>query len=250
MQKVQSETLLFQGSSEEIALAEQLYKAVAKMPIISPHGHVNPLLLVENKPFVNAAELFVTHDHYVTRLLHSSGIDLADLGVGGPVATDEALARKAWGLFCANFQLLAGTSSGYWLAQEFKEIFEIFETPSAENANKLYDHIGSLLSTPDFLPRALFEKFGISVLATTDDPIDDLDAHRALNEDPTFAGRVLPTFRPDRYLDPRAANWPSSVESLIASAGLGAVNYKNFITAIELRGAPACARPSPRSYST
>ena len=237
MQMVQNETLLFQGSSEEIALAEQLYKAVAKMPIISPHGHVNPLLLVENKPFANAADLFVTYDHYVTRLLHASGIDLADLGVGGPVATDEALARKAWGLFCSNFQLLAGTSSGYWLTQEFKDIFEIFETPSADNADRLYDHIGSLLATPEFLPRALFEKFGISVLATTDDPIDDLAAHRALNEDPTFEGRVIPTFRPDRYLDPRAANWSASVESLIAAAGLGEVNYKNFIAAIELRRA-------------
>lgn len=237
MQTAESNTLLFTGSTEDIALAQQLYKAVAKMPIISPHGHVNPGLLLENKPFSNAAELFVAQDHYVTRLLHANGVQLADLGVGASGFANETAARKAWSLFCENFHLLAGTASGFWLTQSLNEIFNIAVTPCAENAAELYDHIGMLLQTEDLLPRALFARFGISVLATTDDPIDDLAIHRALNSDPSFSGRIVPTFRPDRYLDPRAVNWVNAVEELLSSAGFDALTYASFIASLESRRA-------------
>ncbi|MEY3889165.1 MAG: hypothetical protein RI931_287 [Actinomycetota bacterium] len=214
------------------AIAEQLYESVAKLPIISPHGHVDPSLLVENKPFANPAELFIYFDHYVTRLLHAAGHSLEDLGKG--TNTDP---RKSWNILCSNWHLLAGTASGYWLTHEFATLFGIDETPSAENSSRLYDLIATELLEPRMLPRALFEEFNIEFLATTDDPCDDLANHQILAQDATFKGRVVPTFRPDSYLDPRVKNWVANVDRLLATAKIGERNYAGFIEALEKRRA-------------
>ncbi|MEY4320990.1 MAG: hypothetical protein RLZZ471_931 [Actinomycetota bacterium] len=225
---------LFSGTEAEIALASELFGLVEKLPIISPHGHVDPRMLAENKPFTNPAELFIYFDHYVTRLLHAQGFTLADLGKG---KTDEESARKAWAILCSNWHLLAGTASGYWLTSTFSQLFGIDETPNAENAQHLYDTIAEHLGRPEFLPLALFSRFNIEVLATTDDPTDSLEFHAALKHSANFNGKVIPTFRPDAYLDPRANNWKTNVAKLIASANLAEVNYKNFVSALENRRA-------------
>ena len=224
---------LFPADPATRGIAADLYNLVADLPIISPHGHVDPALLVENKPFANPAELFIYYDHYVFRMLHAAGLGLDFLKRGGT----EAEARAAWRLLCENWNLLAGTSSGYWLTHEFSTLFDITELPSAANADQLYDLIAGHLTRPDFLPRALFERFNIEVLATTDDPVDDLKAHQALAADPTFTGRVTPTFRPDRYLDPRAVGWRESVTALLKSAGFSQPTYANFVAALRARRA-------------
>lgn len=225
---------LFSGTEAEVNLASELYGLVAKLPIISPHGHVDPRLLLENNPFGDPAELFIYFDHYVTRLLHAQGENLGDLGKS---KTGSQNPRKTWSILCSNWHLLAGTASGFWLTSTFEQLFGITETPSAQNAAELYDRIASHLLEPEFLPRALFTRFNIEVLATTDDPTDDLSVHRELAQDKSFTGKVIPTFRPDAYLDPRTANWSANVERLLKSAGFSEVNYKNFIEALESRRA-------------
>lgn len=229
-----SKNRLFTGTEAEIGLARQLFESVEKLPIISPHGHVDPRLLAENKPFPNPAELFIYFDHYVTRLLHAEGYSLADLGKGEITAST---ARNAWRIFCENWHLFAGTNSGFWLTSTFEQLFDITDSPSAANADLLYDLIDAKLRLPEFLPRALFEKFNIEVLATTDDPTDSLEFHKQLSDDPTFSGKVVPTFRPDNYLDPRVNNWKENVGKLIAAAGLQESNYTNYIQALENRRA-------------
>jgi glucuronate isomerase len=237
------------------AIAEELYASVAGLPIISPHGHVDPSLLVENKPFANPAELFIFFDHYVTRLLHSEGFGLENFGKGEAGANADP--RKAWNILCSNWHMLLGTSSGYWLTHGFSTLFGIDETPSAENADRLYDLISTELLEPRMLPRALFESFQIEFLATTDDPCDDLSGHRALAADPSFAGRVAPTFRPDAYLDPRAHNWSANVDRLLAAAGESQRTYAGFIRALENRrayfkanGAVSCDLGVLEAYTT
>jgi glucuronate isomerase len=214
------------------AVAEALYERVAKLPIISPHGHVDPQLLLKNEPFSNPAELFIYFDHYVTRILHSAGFSLEDLGKGKN--TDP---RKAWSILCGNWNLFAGTSSGYWLTHEFSTLFGITETPSASNADKLYDLISTELLETRMLPRALFEKFNIEFLATTDDPCDDLSAHAALAADKTFKGKVVPTFRPDAYIDPRNTKFIESVANLLNATNKPSSTYANYMAALVERRA-------------
>ncbi len=229
--QIQREMRLFSSEPAVREVAAQLYKSVAKLPIISPHGHVDPRLLLENKPFADPAELFVYFDHYVTRLLHANGVPLNEVRVG-------ADPRQAWRHLASNWIKFAGTASGYWLTHVFESLFEIDYPLSAENADATYDLISAKLTTAEFLPRALFARFGIELLATTDDPIDSLDAHRALAQVPGFEGKVIPTFRPDLYLDPRVPNWSVNVEKLIAAAGIsGQLSYSKYIEALENRRA-------------
>ncbi|HXH36048.1 MAG TPA: glucuronate isomerase [Plantibacter sp.] len=224
---------LFPVDANTRAIARDLYERVAEMPILSPHGHVDPRILVDDVPFADAAELFIRHDHYVTRLMHSAGVDFSELGIpGGDRVADP---REVWRTFCAHWRLYAGTASGYWLQSILAQQFGITEQPEPGNADALFDVINTALATDSFRPRALFDRFGIEVLATTDDPMDDLAPHAALAADPTFRGRVLPTFRPDAYLDPAAAGWSERVARLASWNGTPEDSYRGYIEALEGR---------------
>jgi glucuronate isomerase len=211
-----------------------LYAAVRDLPILSAHSHVDPRLLVDNEPFADPASLFVTPDHYVTRLLHASGVPLDALGVGrGPLP--EADARQVWRLLCTRWDAFRGTPVRYWLESELAEIFEISLRPSGETADAIYDQVAERLAKDDYRPRALYDRFRIQVLATTDDPADDLSAHAALAADPSFTGRVVPTFRPDRYLEPAQPGWGNAVARLGEVADLDTGTYDGFMAALEAR---------------
>ena len=217
-------------------IARRLYDVVQGLPIISPHGHVDARVLLDDQPFADPASLLVTPDHYVTRLLHASGVPLEALGVGMASLT-EAQSRTAWRMLCEHWAIFRATPVRYWFETELSEIFGIVERPSAGNADDLYDQIASRLAADEFRPRALYERFGIEVLATTDDPSDSLDAHRALQRDESWAGRVIPTFRPDRYLEPLTPGWPHLLARLSAAAGVDSATYSGFIGALENRRA-------------
>jgi glucuronate isomerase len=210
------------------AVARGLYEAVADAPILSPHGHVDPRLLLDDLPFPDPVELLVRHDHYVTRLLHASGTPLEQLGLDPEATVDP---REVWRTFCREWHRFAGTASGYWLSSILVEQFGLDEQPEAGNADALYDSIATTLATPAFRPRALFDRFGIEVLATTDDPLDGLDAHRSLRADPGFGGRVIPTFRPDAYLDPESPGFGERIERL------GATSFAGYLDALAGRRA-------------
>ena len=215
-------------------IATRLYGAVKDQPIISPHGHVDPQMLLADQPFTDPTSLLLQPDHYVTRLLHASGVPLSELGVGqGPLPEQEA--RQAWRLLCAHWDVFRGTPVRYWFDSELSEIFGIRVRPSAATADAIYDKISARLVQDDFRPQAMLARFGIQVLATTDDPADDLAAHAELAADPDFPTRVIPTFRPDQYLEPAQTGWVDSVKRLGAAAGVDIGEYAGYIEALEDR---------------
>jgi glucuronate isomerase len=215
-------------------IARRLYASVRELPIISPHGHVDPRTLLDDQPFADPASLFIQPDHYVTRLLHAGGIGLDRLGVGeGPLPEDRA--RAAWRLLCANWDLLRGTPVRYWFDSELTDIFGLHERPSADNADALYDQIAAQLAGPGHRPRALLRRFGIEAMATTDDPADDLEVHARLRDDPAIATRIVPTFRPDRYLEPARPGWVDAVKRLGAVADAEVGDYAGYVAALEQR---------------
>ncbi|UOE45740.1 glucuronate isomerase [Agromyces larvae] len=221
------------------AVARRLYDEVASAPILSPHGHVDARMLLDDEPFDDAANLLVTPDHYVTRLLHAHGVTLDRLGLrrdGGP-----ADPREVWRTFCAHWDAFLATPVRFWLETQLHDLFEVDVQPSTETADAIFDQLADRLARPAYRPRALFERFGIEVLATTDDPADDLSAHRALAADPSFRGRVVPTFRPDRYLDPAAPGWANGLDRLAASADVDAGTYAGLLDALRARRAAFAA---------
>lgn len=215
-------------------IARRLYQAVADRPIVSPHGHVDPRLLLEDRPFPDPATLLITPDHYVTRLLHASGVGLDDLGVGQG-ALSESQARLVWRRLCEHWDVYRGTPVRYWLESQLAGIFEVSVRPAADTADDIYDAVAERLGKDDYRPRALYDRFGISVLATTDDPADDLSAHAALAADPAFTGRVVPTFRPDRYLEPARPGWAGDVARLGEVSGADTSSYPGYVEALERR---------------
>ncbi len=176
-------------------VARRIYSQTRDLPILSPHSHVPAEWLADNVPFADPTHLLLQPDHYVLRLLHANGAELSDLGrtAEGFHPLGEAAARKAWRILCENYYLFRGTPVKYWFDTTFTEIFGIEVAPSGETADHIYDTIAAALRTPEFLPRALFERFNISVLATTDDPLDDLTPHARLATDASFTGTVMRT---------------------------------------------------------
>ncbi len=214
------------------SIARGLLQRVQDLPVISPHGHVDAAVIADNTPFPDPAALLVSPDHYVTRLIHASGVPLERLRGS---AAGEPDSRTVWREFCKAWPLFEGTASGYWLRTQFESVFGLRQEISAESADASYDAISAKLLEPGFRPRQLFKDFNIEVLATTDDPLDTLASHQAIAQDPTFHGRVLPTFRPDAYLNIAHPTWSANVDRLIGAAGDGATGYAGFITALENR---------------
>ncbi|MGI3900338.1 MAG: glucuronate isomerase [Janthinobacterium lividum] len=210
---------LFPADTETRGIARRLYGAVAKLPILSPHGHTEPAWYAEDRAFPDPAQLFVVPDHYVFRMLYSQGVPLESLGVprhdGGAVETDG---RAIWRLFAQHFPLFRGTPTRLWFEHSLEFVLGIDERLTEANADRLYDRIAEALGRPEMRPRALFDRFGIEAIATTDSALDDLRHHKALRQS-GWHGRVVPTYRPDAVVDPDRATFRDDVARFCALAG-------------------------------
>ncbi len=217
-------------------VARTVYEAVRDAPIISPHGHVDAALIADDEPFPDPAALLITPDHYVLRLLHANGVGLEALGradlTGAHPAPDG---REVWRRLAEHWDDFLGTPVRYWFETELHDVFGLTEQPSAANADAQYDQLAAQLTAPAFRPRALFDAFGIEVLATTDDPTADLAAHARLAADPTFTGRVLPTFRADAVFDPSRPDWRRVVASIGRAADVDTGTHAGLLDALRAR---------------
>ena len=201
---------LFPADPDTRAIARRLYASVRDLPIISPHGHTQAGWFASDEPFPDPAKLFIQPDHYVHRMLYSQGIRLQDLEIGVAGIQDP---RRVWRIFAEHYFLFRGTPTHLWLDFAFQELFGLTERLSAGTADLYFDTIAEKLQTPQFRPRALYERFHIEVLATTDSPLDSLADHIAIR-DSGWSGRVLPTFRPDSVVDPDFINFAENVAKL------------------------------------
>ncbi|MCZ8080458.1 MAG: glucuronate isomerase [Rhodobacteraceae bacterium] len=218
-------------------IARALYAEVRGLPIVSPHGHTDPAWYATDAAFPDPAQLFVTPDHYVFRMLASQGVQLEALGVpradGGPTETDG---RKIWHLFAANYHLFRGTPSRMWLDHAFETIFGFDQRLSAATADAYYDRIAEALQTPAFRPRALFQRFNIEVIATTDSALDDLSHHQTIR-DSGWTGRVVPTYRPDAVVDPDFPGFAANIARLGEITGEDTQSWQGYLTAHRKRRA-------------
>ncbi|KIN62907.1 Uronate isomerase [Sulfitobacter noctilucicola] len=226
---------LFPVNEKQRDLARALYATVSGLPIVSPHGHCDPRWFAENARFPNPAELFVIPDHYVFRMLVSQGMPLADLGIprvdGSPVEADP---RKIWHRFASAFSLFRGTPSSLWLEHAFEHTFGIDEVLNAESANAIYDSIEGQLATEAFRPRALFDRFNIETLATTEGPLDDLKWHQMI-KDSDWSGKVITTYRPDAVVDPDFDGFAENVATFGALTQQDTSTWSGYLEAHRLR---------------
>lgn len=231
------EDRLFPTEPKVKALARELYETVKDLPIISPHGHTDPKWYALNEAFADPAQLFVTPDHYVFRMLHSQGIALEDLGVprvdGGPVEQDS---RKIWRLFAANYHLFRGTPTRIWVDHALQEVFDVDHRLSAASADAIYDHIDASLKTDAFRPRALFERFNIEAISTTESAIDDLKWHKMIR-DSGWSGKVVTAYRPDAVVDPDFDGFANNIARMGEITGEDATTWNGYLAAHRSRRA-------------
>ena len=219
---------LFPAEPGARKIAQRLYSAVRTLPIVSPHGHTQASWFAKNEPFPDPSKLFIQPDHYVTRMLYSQGVSFTDLEIG---AAELQNPRKVWRIFAENYYLFRGTPARIWLDYAFQELFGLVERLSGATADKYFDTISEKLRMPEFLPRALYERFNMEVIATTDSPLDSLADHLAIR-DSAWHGRVLPTFRPDPVVDPDFAGFRESVARLGELTHEDASNWSGYLAAL------------------
>jgi glucuronate isomerase len=227
MKKTHNPDRYFSADPATRDIARELYQKISQLPIVSPHGHVDPGLFADpNGNFGSPAELLIIPDHYVTRMLYSQGIPLQTLLEGDH--------RQIWKIFCENFHLLRGTPSGMWLMDELTSVFGVEGKPDAANADRWYDALEEKLASPEYSPRQLFERFNIEVLCTTDAATDTLEHHQIIRQS-GWTGRILPTFRPDNVVNLGTAAWKEHIATLNEVSGVDVVDYASFIQALEQR---------------
>ena len=228
----------FDPDPNQRRVARELYDTVADLPIVSPHGHVDPRLFAdEDATFGTPTDLFIIPDHYVFRMLYSQGMQLEDPGVprvdGGPVEENH---RRIWQIFAQKFHLFRGTPSGIWLTHSLIDVLGVEKKLSGGTAQDIYDQIEEKLSSPEFRPRALFDRLNIEVMSTTDAATDMLEHHKAIRES-GWAGDIRPAFRPDAVVNLLTEGWRENIDKLSAVSGIDVTSYAAFIQALEQRRA-------------
>jgi glucuronate isomerase len=229
------EDRFFPSDPTQRAIARRLFGEVRALPIVSPHGHTDPQWFADNKAFPDPATLLVIPDHYVFRMLYSQGITLEELGVpprdGREVEKDS---RKIWRVFAQNWFLFRGTPTQMWFNHALHEVFGVRNRLTPESADLIYDRISECLARPDFLPRALYERFNIEALATTESPLDPLLHHQKLRGS-GWKGRVVPTYRPDPVVDPEFADFADNVRQLGEITGEDTTTWSGYLRAMANR---------------
>jgi glucuronate isomerase len=220
-------------------IAVELYESVKDSPIISPHGHIEPQIFVdENYTFKNPTELIITPNHYLYRMLYSQGVPLEALGI--PILHNsskikvEMNPKKIWQTFAEYFYLFRGTPSEIWLNYELAEIFGVKYKLTKETAIEIYEVIDRKLKTDEFKPRRLYERFKIKLLATTDDATSTLQHHVAIRNS-GWHGKIIPTFRADSLINIESKGWKENIYKLSEVTKMDIRSYSQFIEAIRER---------------
>ena len=226
---------LFPIDTKTCQIAQELYKETENLPILSPHGHCDPKWFAENEKFPDPTELFVTPDHYIFRMLVSQGYSFEQLGIKPNKKNScKPESREVWKIFSDNYYLFRGTPSEMWLNYSFEKVFGISKPLNSETGEFYYDFLQDKLNQPDFLPRALFDKFNIELLATTDTALSDLKYHHEIN-DCIWNGKIIPTYRPDNVVDPEFANFKASVKKLADLTGQDTYSWTGYLAAHRAR---------------
>ena len=227
---------LFPADERTRGIARELYREIADLPIVSPHGHTDPAWFADNRPWTDATSLLLAPDHYLYRMLYSQGVPLDALGVpdrNGMPATDP---RAAWRLFAEHGYLFRGTPSRLWLDHVFAEVFGMDVALDATTADLYFDTIADKLATDAFRPRALFDRFRIDFLATTEGAQDDLSAHHRIRQS-GWPGRVVTTYRPDGVIDVEHEAFAPAMARFAELTGEDVYDWRGYLAAHRKRRA-------------
>lgn len=212
------------------ALAIELFESVADRPLVSVHNGLPARYLAEDLPITDPIGLLISHDQGVHALLRSSGIRTEFTLTDGWRA--ERASRQAFVLLWTH---LVGVWSKPWMRYDDDETAQLAGLPpfrDGHDPEQVYDEVAARLAEHPVYPRRLLASANLGRFGTSDDPADDLRAHQVLADDPALTGRVVPTFSPDRYLDPGHRGWRTDADLLAEVTGIGTDDLDGFLGAL------------------
>jgi len=207
--------------------AKELFAAVKDEPIIDYHNHLNPREIYEDKCYNNLAEVWLGGDHYKWRAMRANGVS-EKLITGDGAPFDKFL---AW---ADTVQNLIGNPLYHWTHLELQRYFKISNPLTPECAKAVWDECNAKLATKEYSVRNLLRMQNVSVLCTTDDPIDDLQWHKKIRED-GFEIKVLPSFRPEKAIGIEKDTFAEYISELSKVANVDIVNVDSLLAALEKR---------------
>ncbi len=208
--------------------AETLYRYAKDLPIVDYHCHLSPKEIYEDRPFENLAQLWLGHDHYKWRLMRQFGIP--EEKVTGDAPDFEK--------FCAYGEcigLAAGNPLYHWTMMELSEYFGVEEPLNRHTAPEIWEKTCQVIREKALSPRKLMTGSRVEKIATTDDPAEELTYHKLLKEDDSFPIEVTPTFRTDKLVNIKAADYPEYLHKLSRTSGVGIRDFDSFLQAIQKR---------------
>ena len=209
-------------------VAKKLYHEYAEnMPIYDYHCHIPPAQIAENHKFANIGELMLGGDHYKWRVMLSNGVD--DKYIRG-----DASWLEKWKAFAASLKYCVGNPMYHWTHLELQRVFGIYDILNEDTAEDIWNRANELLAKEEYRARGLVEKFGVKLVCTTDDPVDDLAAHKEIaKQDNSFV--VYPAWRPDKLLNIDRVGFVEYMNTLSRVSGVDCLNIENVLKALEIR---------------
>ena len=209
-------------------VARKLYHEYAEhMPIYDFHCHISPAMIAENHRFANIGELMLGGDHYKWRVMLSNGVD-------DRLCRGDADWLDKWKAFAASLKYCVGNPMFHWTHLELRRVFGIEEVLSEKTAEDIWNRANALLAKDEFRARGLIEKFGVKLVCTTDDPVDDLRYHKEIaQQDNSFV--VYPAWRPDKLLGIERAGFAAYLDTLSDVSGIPCTGIEAVVRATEAR---------------
>lgn len=209
--------------------AKKLFHDFAeKTPVLDYHCHLDPKEIAEDRQFKNITELWLGGDHYKWRIMRSNGVEEKYI-------TGDASDEEKFRAFAVALPRAIGNPMYHWCHLELQRYFDIYETLSEKNWKKIYDACNEKLKRPEMSARNLIKMSNVTLVCTTDDPVDDLRYHKQIKEDQSFDVQVLPAWRPDLAMCPEKDEFVSYMKKLSDVSGVTVTGFATLKEALVRR---------------
>lgn len=209
--------------------AKQLFhQYAADLPIVDYHCHLSPQEIYENRSYKNMTELWLAGDHYKWRAMRANGIDEHYI-------TGEADDYEKFEKWAETVEKLIGNPLYHWTHMELRQYFGVYHILKKDTAKEIWETCNEKLQTQEFTARGFITRSNVEIICTTDDPLDDLNAHELLKKEKDFSTKVLPTFRPDKVLSIQEEAWSSYIDALGQVTGQTIRTFSELVLALEKR---------------
>ena len=206
--------------------AKKLYHEYAEnMPILDYHCHINPQEIAEDRQFDNITQVWLGGDHYKWRQMRSNGVDEYYI-------TGDAPDREKFQKWAETLEKLIGNPLYHWSHLELRRYFGYEGHLCAETAEEVWNLCNEKLAQKDMSVRGLIKRSGVTLICTTDDPVDTLEWHEKIKADETFDVQVLPAWRPDKATNIEKATFPGYVKALSEASDIAISSFEDLKKAI------------------